>query len=206
MLPSRTIAGPAVLLLLVSQTACIVHSVNPLADPEKCTIDERLIGVWKVADKDKVAYVIIGRPSDVKGRPDGLMVFYSISFNANHELDCIETPVYFFPVKLGETHYLQFVEPSDSKRLTQWDAAGKRLYCFFKYHVSANRLTLWMMDKHAAKKAVQDGDLKGTVKENKSITGPEVTLTEPSEGLCRYFAGDNAHFSDNLKVALESVK
>jgi hypothetical protein len=206
MLPSRTIAGLAGLLLLVSQTSCVVYSVNPLADPEKCTIDERLIGVWKVADKDKVTYVIIGRPSDFKGRPDGLMVVHSTSFNANNELDWIETPICFFPVKLGETCYWQCIEPSDSKRMTQWEAAGKRLYCFFKYQVSADRLTLWMMDRDAAKKAVQDGDLKGTVQENKSVTSPKVTLTEPSEGLREHFARSKALFPDTLKVALERVK
>jgi len=207
MLPSRTIACAAVMLLLLSQTSC-VYSVNPLTDPEKCNIDERLIGVWKEAGKDDVSYVFIGRPWDVKGRPDGLMVMHSTTFNADHELNWIETPSYFFSVKVGEGQYLQCVKLSSSKKLTEWDGAGKRLYQFWKYQIVADRLTLWMMDQDAAKKAIEDGVLKGTVQKKKTNITPEVTLTEPTEGLRRYLASDRskALFPEQTKITLQRVK
>ena len=153
-------------------------------------------------------YVFIGRPRDVKDRPDGLMVIHNMTFNADHELNWIETPGYFFPVKLGESEYLQCTDVSRSNKITKWDQASVKAYEFVKYQVADGRLTLWFMDKDATKKAIEDGVLKGTVKETNTITSPAVTLTEATEGLHRYFATDHsmALFPEKTKLTLERVR
>jgi hypothetical protein len=152
MCTSRTLVRVAVLFVAISQASCFVTSVHPLADPEQCVFDEQLVGLWKDI-KDDGSYVFIGRPPGVQNRPDGLMAVHGAKFGIDRELNWDDTPGYFFPVKIGENHYLQATEFSGPPKIAKWESANVQCYLILKYQVAADRLTLWALDRDAAKKS-----------------------------------------------------
>jgi len=167
-----------------------------------------LVGLWKAVEGDEPSYLFIGRPSGVENRPDSLMVIHGARLNADQELSWDESPLFVFPVKLGESYYLQFVVPAGNEKITTWEAIKEKVYIFLKYQVADGRLTLWSIDNKAAAKAIKDGALTGKVKESKTNENPEVELTEPTEGLRRYFLSDRGKllFPDSNKATFERVK
>jgi hypothetical protein len=197
----------AVALIVISPASC-VDSIHPLADPETCTIDERLVGVWKHVGERDVSYFFIGRPAHVKDRPDGMLLLHDPTLNAKHELSWTEAWTYCFAVRIGESHYLQCIKSAGRNKIDKWERTTVKAYQFFMYEVAGERLTFWLMDKGAVKKAIEAGVLKGTVKENHNITSPEVTLTDSTDHLRRHLATDQGKllFSKELKLTLERVK
>ena len=152
---------------------------------------------------------IIGRPANMIHRPKGLMVMHEASFTAGLELNWHENPLYFFPAKIGDDHYLQWITfEGSSKPIKNWDPT-KPSYLFIKYQVTDNYLTLISLDPKIAKRAVEDGVVQGIVKEIKGYSGHTITFTESTEGLRRFFATDRGKAlfpDDKTKMRLERMK
>jgi hypothetical protein len=203
----RIATTAVVALLLVSLPAC-VPSDNPLVEPQKCTFDERLVGIWKLVDKESVTYAIIGRPRDVTNRPDGLMVIHTSTFHPDSEIEHSDKPTYFFSVKAGANHYLQMPHLKGADKITEWDAKNIQSFQFIRCEFFNDRVVLYLMNKDAVKQLIADGKLKGTIKKNKGILGPEVRITESTDGLLRLLAKDGAKalFPEETKITLIRVK
>jgi hypothetical protein len=196
----------AVLLVPMAQISC-VHSENPLADPETCSFDERLVGQWKNVRKDGTDFVFIGRPRDIKNRPDGMMVLNDASISTKHELFWNPRATYFFATKIGDDEYLQTVTLSgDHPSESDWKQVNVNNYIFAKYKIIDERLTLWTIDYKAAANVVKGGKLKGTVE--KAGLGERIVLKENSEGLRRYLqkGGNTSLFPDSMKLTFERVE
>jgi hypothetical protein len=212
MLRSRMIPSLAVMVLALSQASCVT-SVNPLEDPEKCTLDERLVGVWKSPkagknpDSPQYVYFLIGRATAVEKSPDALMVTNAVAFFEDQSMTAGEAG-YFFALKLADNDYLQFLNLSEKKLLVEWDQATVKSYSFYKYQVSHAKLTLWPLEQTVARRAVEAGDLKGTIKEKQDYT--DIRLTEPTDGLRRYIGSDRGKAlfpddHDDQKLILKRV-
>ena len=195
MIAHRFANTAAFVVLVLSLPAC-VPCEHPLVDPAKCKFDERFVGVWKQVDRDKVNLFLHRQTAATStDRPDGLMVIQAVTFHPDSELERGENP---HVLLLGEScrapnNYMQSPNLSNDAdiKLTKWDTAKIKGYHLWRFEATHDRLTIYMMDKDGAAKAIEDGKLKGTIKKTKAITSPEVRITESTEtGLNRYLAMD----------------
>ena len=203
MLHSRFIVVVYALLLTLAQTSC-VESEHPLVDPEKCKIDERLVGTWKMIKPEGDKDVVIRKPlaKEIKNCPEGLLV---VTKN-----DDAAWPSYWFVAKIGKDDYIQRLSSfltNDKHQLAEWNQKEIGAYEFAKYTVVGGRLTLLVTDHQAATSAVQAGKLEGMIG---SGMGRKVYLSESTEGLRKYLeAGGNMTLFDMnkcLKFTLDRVK
>src|SRR5947209_15228341 len=99
MFRSRILARVCLLALALVQSSCAL-SENPLSDPDKAKVDERLFGQWKFIDKDKgggTTHVFFGKPgkSEFVGVPAGLTVAHEVTFSADSEVTSRGNPNMF---------------------------------------------------------------------------------------------------------------
>jgi hypothetical protein len=197
----------AILLVPMVQISC-VHSEHPLADPETCAFDERLVGQWKKVGQDGSEFVFIGRPRDIKNRPDGMMVLNDVSLSSEkHELFWNPTATYFFVTRVGNDEYLQtFILSGKYPNESDWKKVTVKNYIFAKFKITDDRLTLWIIGQEATATAVKGGKLKGGVK--KADLGEWIVLNEDSEGLRRYLkqGGNTTLFPDSTKLSFVRVR
>jgi hypothetical protein len=218
MFRSRRFGGFFLFLLTTAQTACSgVSSEQPLSDPKSSEVDKRLFGQWKATDNRDEMNFIFGRPPEnsIEDCPPGLILAYSFNRNANDEIHADARPAYLFVTKIGDETYINGVNGNDGKELQKWKADDLTRYSLMKYSVEAERLTIWLMNRDAAAKYVENGKLKGEVKRRQTKKdGPldgevdHVLLKDTTANLVKFLAGggNRTLFSDKGKLVLNRVK
>ena len=211
----RIIRLAVVLILALTQTACMVTSENPLIAPESAKVDERLFGQWKRVEKDETAHYFIGRAAGITNCPEGLMVLHLAKIAPNHEIEWGEGPGYLFAAKVGKDDYLHLIErKDDSKKMTEWNKTEIKSYHILKYSIVDDRLVGQLMDLDVTTMAIEKGKLKGEVHRRKGKDNLEtgevqsVILKESSENLRKYLenGGSRTLFNDKEKTVLTRVK
>jgi hypothetical protein len=188
---------PVVLLPL---TGCD-DSKNPLSDPQTSKPDERLVGVWRLAEEDGgLTYYHVGRAGEKF--PDGVMrVAY-----VRHENGKVGRPGEFFafPTVLGEKSYLnvvaanaQWEKPSVEKG---WKAVQVESYFLFKYQVEGDKLLLWAVNSNVKKQAIKDGKIKGVIEE-----GISTKFTDTTGNVARFVAEEGDGLFSSKPMRLERI-
>jgi hypothetical protein len=218
MFRSRWLGGFCLFAVSLSQTSCVVDSLNPLSDPAAAEVDSRLFGQWRHKEGNETIDYIIGRPPEnsIKDCPPGLMVVYSFRRSAKGEVSGGGEPMYFFVSKIGKDDYLNLFGLPDGKRIEKWNREDLKSFFPVKYSVVQDRLTYWLMDLNATATVIESGKLKGNVtrkkitKDGAQVDGPidGVHLTDASASLAKFLdgAGGQTLFADKEKTVMERVK
>ena len=208
----RSLAGVFVVVLTLSQTACVVETQHPLSDPETATFDERLLGEWRGADGDgHFELYFIGKIEGAVGKaPTGLFGVHSVRVNTKAKaVASSESPLYGFSSKIGSSDFLNLVElKKTNDQPLAWESKEAKKYLPMKYAVEPNRLTVWNLDLEATAKEVEGGKLAGKVNRGMNKMIQSVFLTDSTEKLRAYLekGGNKTIFNDKNKLVLERVK
>lgn len=137
--------------LIIILQACVPHSDNPLTEPDKDMIDASILGTWFWDEDNESGYVHIGLDQETN-----LLRVIMLDFDGDNKLD--ESEYSGHTSSLGDNKYinLKWVRPS------QDEITG---YMLIKYDVGTDSLGIALMNKDIAEKAVKDGSLKGSVKD-----------------------------------------
>jgi hypothetical protein len=219
MFHSRWFGGFCLFALSLSQTSCVVDSVEPLSDPATTEVDRRLFGQWKVKElgfvfplvpKSDTLDYIIGRPPEgsIKDCPPGLMVLHGFRRSAKDEVSGGKAG-YFFVTKIGKDDYMNLINLKDDKNLVKWNREDLKSFTVVKYSVAQDRLTILLMDRSATATVIDSGKLKGKVTRPQA-DGPvdNVHLTDSSANLAKFLAADGSRtlFLDKGKMVMDRVK
>jgi hypothetical protein len=175
---------PTILLLL----AGCDDSTTPLSAPATSKPDERLVGVWRLREKDgNVTYYHVGYPDE--SLPSGVMRVVVVTHRKQKLRQPI--PVLVFPTTIGNKTYLN-VTGQLIKVEKGWEA---KAYFLFRYQVDGDSLLLSKMDIDAKETAIDSGKIKGVSDHEKSKKDwlRTVRLTDTTENLARFVgaAGDS---------------
>lgn len=215
---SRWLGAFCLFALSLSQTSCVVDSVEPFSDPATAEVDGRLFGQWRHKEGTETLDYIIGRvpENSIKDSPSGLMVVYSFRRSAKNEVSGGGEPMYFFVSKIGKDEYVNLVAVADGKRFEKWNRDELKSFIPVKYSVAQDRLTYWLMDLNATATVIESGKLKGkvtrqkTTKDGAQVDGPidGVHLTDSTANLAKFLdgAGGRTLFVDKGKTVMERVK
>ncbi len=196
-------------LLLLSQTACVVESQHPLADPATATFDDRLFGEWRMPDgADYYQHYFIGKVRDeVADAPKGLFAIYHVRVNMKEKsIHPGDSPLFGFSCKVGASDFMNLVElKKENDKPRTW---GTPKYLLTKYAVEKDKLTVWLFDLPATAKAVESGSLTGKVDYGKDKKVRSVFLSDPTEKLRGFLekGGEKSLFNEKAKLVLDRVK
>ena len=195
------------LLIAMTQAGC-VDCDQPLVDPDKAEVDERLFGQWRSAEpKDFKVHYLVGRvwKNRIERAPKGLMVGYSFETGPNHEIDLGKIPGFLLTTKIGSDCYLIEIIRKELGVPKEWKAEDVKTYTPCKYEIKDDRLTVWAMDAAATGDLIEGGKLKGRIKKGFIRN---VRLSESTENLRVFLKTDagKALFNDKNKTVLERVK
>jgi hypothetical protein len=159
-----------VALILAVFGGCIPYSDSPLALPGEHASDSALCGSWFVRDNDETVFLHIGRDGK-----SPLLRLIMIETRKDGDLDISEFSGH--TSRTGETHYLnlQWVQPTGQPR-------G---YLFVKFVVTEKRLGIALIDLEAVEKAIDQGALKGQIRDKDGSFS--VRMTDTPERLRDYF-------------------
>jgi hypothetical protein len=173
----------AILLLL----AGCEDSSTPLSDPTTSTPDERLVGVWRLRDKEgDVTYFHVGHTDEAF--PSGVLRVVQIT----HRKQIVQKPipVLAFPTTIGGKTYLN-VAPNLIHEGKGWKS---KAYFLFRYQIDGDNLLLSKMDPDAKDRAIENGKIKGISDHEKSKKPffRIIKITDTTENLARFVteAGD----------------
>ena len=198
MIRTRTLAWLGIVVLTLSQSAC-VDIENPIFDPAKTEVDQKLVGQWLSPDPKEKSKIVVAAAKNLKGAPAGLMSLDDTSGQGGKD-----EKIYAFGGKVGNETYLHLAIMK--KNANEWTKNNIEAHWLMKYAVDGDRWTLWLMDPDATAKVIEGGKLKGLVK--KGGFGKEVKVQDTAENL-RKFLSDGGHatvFHDKGKLTLERVK
>lgn len=138
------------LALAAALPAC--DSEEPLSDPQKAKLDERLLGVWKEAGRE--SYLFVGRPE--RGPLAGsLRVVLSGYDPERQQAGTVEFRM--ATTTIGKHSYGSiFFQPSPGQ--------GKQpaqSYVLVKYAIDHGLLTVWSLNKDVVADAINQGKVKG---------------------------------------------
>ena len=200
------------ILSLLTFGACFPESKNPLSPVADAELDAGLVGLWTRDDADDVQYLHIGGEADKALTPDagkpepGLMRFLFTGHGKDEGRPVLHGAVgaRFYVTKLGAERFINLVQPIEEGRST--DPAG--FFSFMKYKVERDELTIWFANMQTAAKAIEAGELTGTVtREGETIKN--VQLTDSSERLAAYFqteAGKKLFPDDGGKLVFRKLR
>ncbi|MEN8213784.1 MAG: hypothetical protein ABFR19_05410 [Pseudomonadota bacterium] len=137
------------LLFVITLTACVPDSKNPLTGFDRDAIDASLYGSWFWKDDDETGYLHFGREGE-----SGMLQLMMVELNSNGKISV--TQLLGHTSQLGENRYLnlKFVPPED----------GISEYIILKYEISDKGLGLAFMDPSVVEKAIEDKVLAGSLK------------------------------------------
>ncbi|MDY0167627.1 MAG: hypothetical protein RBS80_13855 [Thermoguttaceae bacterium] len=180
-------------------------STVPLSDPSKATLDKNLIGLWQDHHQNGVTYYHVGRLGN--NAPEGLMRVAVVSHQNDGELQQ-PSQVVVFRSDIGGKSYLNLAgvseEQLESIQESGWQADMLDSYILAKYQVEDDGLLLWAMDKEAKKKAIQDGKIKGEIKQGDNRT--RVRFTDTTENLAEFVAAAGDELFVDKPARLERVR
>jgi len=179
-------------------------STVPLSDPSKASLDKQVIGLWKHDHQNGVTYYHVGRLGD--NAPDGVMRVVIVSHPNGGDLQQ-PNQLLAFRSDIDGKSYLNIAgvtqEQLESIRENGWQANMLDSYILLKYRVENDALLLWAMDKEAKKKAIQDGKIKGEIKEK---FGGSVRFTDTTEDLAEFVAAAGDGLFVDKPTQLEQVR
>lgn len=200
----KTILLLACCCLVVCLTGC-PKSKYPLSDPNKDEIDQSLIGTWVSSKTDEYG---TNRTSTVTfstedGLPKGVLKATRILDNTGG-LDVVggkmppshSTDICFvIPTIVDDVRYYSM--PSDTwKPDMGWKPELIKGYYILKYKVRDGKLIEYYPGNGATVRlaaAVKNGDIRGRIEgDDTLIDGPDVIITEPTEGLRKYVQENEA--------------
>ncbi len=187
---------PALLLL-----AGCDDSTNPLSPPTTSKPDERLVGVWRLRDKEgNVTYYHVGHP--VEALPGSVIQVVQVTHTKQGLQKPI--PVLAFPTVIGDRTYLNVTGQLIQER-NGWKSNG---YFLFRYQMDGERLLLWRMDTDAKETAIDSSKIRGFSDHEKSKKAwlRKVRFTDTTENLACFVAnaGDSLWDTKEL-LRLERV-
>lgn len=199
------IFGLAVIVCLF--TGCF-ESTNPLSDPADRPLDKRLIGLWQYQHEGGVAYYHVG--SLGRNAPKGVMQFVMVGRSRDGDIEKISQAV-AFPTEIGAYAYLNLAE-ADPEQIAKiqkegWIPGLLDSYVILKYRVEEDAVLVWPMGSNAAKKAIEAGTVKGSIKEREGVVIrlTEVRFTDTSENLVKLVSTTDDLFLDK-PVRFERVR
>ena len=170
--------------ICLSMASCI-DSKNPISDPEKAKVDQKFLGVWRMADKGgDVIYYHVGLAGGKL--PRGVLRAISIRHNKDGSVGGPDE-LLLFCTEAGNSRFLNVAcvdRKEDLEKLDQsgWNAKLVNAYFIIKYELKDDSLKLWQMDRNAKAKAIEAGKIKGEITKN------DVTFTDTSENLAKFLA------------------
>lgn len=200
------------ILSLLTCSSCFPESKNPLSPVADAELDSDLLGLWARDDHDDVQYLHIGGEAEKPltpeaGKPEpGLMRFLFTAQGKEDGRPVLRPSVgaRFYVTKLGNERFINLVQPIEEGRSS--DPAG--FYTFVKYKIDRDELTVWFSNLQAAAKAIEAGELTGTItREGANIKN--VQLTDSSERLAAYLqteAGKKLFPDDGGKLAFRKLR
>jgi hypothetical protein len=200
------------ILSLLTCTSCFPESKNPLSPVADAELDAGLVGLWTRDDADDVQYLHIGGEAEKPltagaDKPEsGLMrfLFTGHGKDAGRPVLHASFGARFYVTKLGNERFINLVQPIEEGRSS--GPAG--FYSFLKYKIERDQLTVWFANMQAAAKAIEAGELSGTVtREGENVKN--VQLTDSSERLATYFqteAGKKLFPDDGGKLAFRKLR
>ena len=178
-------------------------STVPLSDASKASPDKQLVGLWKHDHQNGVTYYHVGRLGN--NAPEGVMRVVIVSHQNDAELQQ-PSQLLAFRSDINGKSYLNLAgatqEQLASIRENGWQADMLDSYILVKYRVEDDGLLLWAMNKEAKKKAIQDGKIKGEIKEGDG--GTRIRFTDTTENLAKFVAaaGDGLFADEPLRFKL----
>ena len=180
-----------IVLAVLFLTGCS-DSQNPLSDPQTAKPDERLVGVWRLPNKDGVTNYHVGHAGGKFS--DGVMRVSLVRHDkAKGEFShgdgtlwtTAESSGEFlaFPTVLGEKTYLNVAVTEQQVKLLEekgWKAVDS--YLILKYRVDGDKMVVWGMDGDAKKRAIESGKVKGV------IENMPPKFTDTTENVARFIA------------------
>jgi len=200
------------ILSLLTCSSCFPESKNPLSPVADAELDAGLVGLWVREDRDDVQYLHIGGEAEKPLTPDagkpepGLMRFLFTGHGKDEGRPVLHASVgaRFYVTKLGNERFINLVQPIEDSGL----AVANGFYTFFKYQIERDELTVWFANLQAGAKAIEAGELNGTVtREGANIKN--VQFTDSSERLAAYFqteAGKKLFPDDGGKLAFRKLR
>ncbi len=162
---SRLAVAVVAILAAFTSTGC-VSSLKPLSDEKTSKPDVRLLGTWELEDKDKMekhAVVIQAK----KGAPNVL--------EASATQDGEKETGDLLLTKIGNDHFVSIGDKDDK---------GVMRYTIAKYVLKDDStLECWGLNADFFAKAVENKELKGTVKQE---LFKDVTLDDTPENLRKF--------------------
>ena len=175
-------------------------STVPLSDPSKASLDKQLVGLWKHDHQNGVTYYHVGRLGG--NAPEGVMRVVIVSHQNDGELQQ-PSQLIAFRSDIDGKSYLNLAgatqEQLTSIQQSGWQADMLDSYILVKYRVEDDGLLLWATNKDAKKKAIQDGKIKGEIKEGDG--GTRIRFTDTTENLAKFVAaaGDGLFVDEPLR-------
>lgn len=184
-IPCRAVAA-ALVVVALSSTGC-VSSLKPLSDAKTSKLDTRLLGTWEMDDKEnmKTHTIVVERKKDA---PNVLQ--------ATATEDGKTETADLFTTKIGDSHYISVAGKEEK---------GVVRYVVAKYEVTDDKnLKYWGLDTEFFAKAIENHELKGTVK--KEIF-TDVTLDETPENLRKFLEKHGAKcFTKDTGITVKRIK
>ncbi len=175
-------------------------SKTPLSDPTAAKPDARLAGVWRLQGEDgQVSYYHIGRADEKL--PEGVMRVVGATHREGYVQPASE--LLLFVTTLDGKTYMNLTGGKEEqvKIIAEKGWKGVESYLIFKYQVDGDKLTVWVMDGDAKKRAIESGKIKGAVERNKPVR-----FTDTMENVARFVAQSGDSLFTNEPLRLERVK
>jgi hypothetical protein len=188
---------------------CMAISDQPLSDPAKSAVDEKLFGFWLVKDDGRGRDVwVFGRaPAVGKNDPPGLMRMASVRISPKDEVD-EPGSMLIFPSQIGGNSYFNVIDEKMFNASTKNWHTAKLAYLLAKYRVTGDRLEIWSGNYSRVGAAIDKGLVKGEVTREKDGKVKTAKLTDTTENLAKFLqnGGDEALFGGDPSFVLTRVR
>lgn len=149
------------LMLVMTMTACVPDSKNPLTAFDRDAMDTSVYGTWFWKEDDENGYLHFGQEES------GMLQLMMIELNSSGKISV--TQLQGHTSQFGGNRYLnlKFIPPED----------GIAEYIFIKYEIAEKGLGLAFMDPSVIEKAVADGVLAGRVERSSMVSSVHLSET-----------------------------
>ena len=164
------------IILCAACLGCGVQSLQPLSDPAKAQVDDRLISVWKFRDAGELGqgemFLHVGKK---QLGPEGVAQCIFIQHSGGSTMSISKAAM--FTTVIGEDKILNVRWATDSND-------GR--YAFFRYDFHEGDLQLYPPRSTVVAEAVRRGELEGSI--SSGVLAPHVALRSTSDELYKFVA------------------
>lgn len=172
----------ALLAAMIFLSGCVVCE-SPLSTAKDSKPDLALVGTWEITtgEDEEPQRFVVARSED----KENVLLARAVQ-PADSETD---KTLELYCVKLGDHRLVSLVETSESH-----SEGEPPRYTILKYDLAGDRVKTWRLNHEFLKKAVTDGELKGTLTTHGRIK-LNIVLIEESPATLRKFLSDHAEES-----------